>query len=330
MKKTNLIYYPVGCYGTFVEWSCNYFNGSFKSLPFTTTGSSHNYTGNLLHPTEKLRDYINSTQEFELVRCHPIDYDTQRADKYDYFFDLIFDDLVYLEKNFSKILVLYPTDDTKIWIENNVFQKIYFNDEVFKERYEPYGYTKEKLSFMFTDNIMEKFQILLKMYGLETNAQGWQKDNLKDLSKWELRELLSFFWVSQHNDWYHCWLKLQGKFPLVKFISMSELKLFTTNTIKDYLSFFNINFQKKDTEIESIVSDWKLKQIHLNKDQEINKIIQSTINKDFYDWSNSNITFLDEVYIQKLLYDKKIGIRCYELNQFPTDSTQLNTLLYNL
>jgi hypothetical protein len=68
MKK-KLILYPSGCYGTFIEWICNFLTTPDFFIPFQENGSSHNYKGNSINSMETFSDALKS--EKDLFRCHP-------------------------------------------------------------------------------------------------------------------------------------------------------------------------------------------------------------------------------------------------------------------
>jgi hypothetical protein len=63
-----LVYYPTGCYGTFVQWLCNTttINGT-EDLPFDVDGNSHKYV-----LSNQYRLLISDQDEQNFVSVHSI------------------------------------------------------------------------------------------------------------------------------------------------------------------------------------------------------------------------------------------------------------------
>lgn len=68
-------------------------------------------------------------------------------------------------------------------------------------------------------------------------------------------------------------------------------------------------------------------QCHMNKDLLCNQIVESIITNEYFDWSATALTFIDEAMIQKLLRDAGVQLRCYNLNIFPTNTKDFLPLL---
>ncbi len=327
-NSTNLIYYEGGCYGTFVEWSCYYFSNLLKDIPFKKDGSSHEYLGNFLEPPEKLFEFISSKDEEQFARCHIGLFKNKQLSYYynNKFYDICFEDLSFVNKNFKNILVLHPTTSTFLWMQNNVFQKCTFDDNTFKTWFEPYGYDKSYYAVNLKNNIEDKIKVFINQEMGEEKFLMWGKESIEDFEIWEFRELLSQYWFNRFKDSLTCWDDLSKDFRQIKFVSLNFFKEDPLNTIISYLNYFDIPTPPLD-KLNNIIDQWKSKQIHMYKDDVVIEIINSIINKENLDWSNQNLTILDESYIQKVLMDKGIKLKCFGLNTFPTNTTDFLSIL---
>ena len=329
-KSTNIIYYPAGCYGTFIEWSCYYFQGIISNLPFTNEGSSHNYVGNLFYPPELLFQFVNSDRQEEFVRCHPGLVDSNNIAEYlntNNNYTVVSNDLSYLQKNFKNILVVYPTKKSYLWLENNVFQKVINSNETFDSWLKPLGYKKELFeNSIGVKSIEQRIKELISTELETVNAQQWGKNDIFELETWELRELLVYYWFSRIKDSLTCWDDLTPLFPNIKFISLDSLRDNTIETIINYLDHFEIRVSDRDR-VRDLYKDWEAKQTHIYKDQDVDLAVNAILKKQTYSWKDKNFTLLDEAYIQKSLLDNGIEIKCFNLNTFPTNTTDLFPLL---
>ncbi len=325
-KSTNVIYYPAGCYGTFVEWILNYFDGMESELPFTDHGSSHNYTGNLFFPPELLFQFLESNRNDKFVRCHPLI--EQGIDIHEYQsthsnFDISLNDLKFLQTNFNKVLVIHPTVDTYLWMENNLLQKCTITENIYDTWIEPYGHSKSIFSDSLGDkDVQSRIQEVISMELTDEHARQWGKERILDLDTWELRELISFYWFERINDSLICWEELKTIFSTVKFVSLENLNQFPHETIKSCLSFFNIvdyNIQNLD----SIVDIWYSKQIHCNKDRDVNEVVESILQKKKLSWDEKHFNILEEALIQKKLSAAGLQLKCFDMNNFPTDTDSI-------
>jgi hypothetical protein len=330
-KQTYLIYYSAGCYGTFIEWVCQHFynNLVLDEYPFTETGSSHKYNGNLLHPAPKIIEYIESERTFKFVRViSSIFEEVNSAEKVEnnLWKTVVQEDLTFLNQHFNKIIVLHPSNDSQLWLNNNVLDKCFITDKEFEIVYEPYGYTKEFLSATFLRDPDKKLKDIIKKELTFDKAQYWGKKTIDELEHWELRELLSMYWFERDKDFYSCWEPMGHEFSNNLFVSIDELKNSTPEILEKILHFFDIqNYNRSD--LQEISTNWKSVQEHKNKDQHINEIISHILLNKSYDWKNINLSILDEAYIQKKLKEQNIEIKCYNLNKFPSNTKTFNNFL---
>lgn len=331
-KDTNLIYYPAGCYGTFVEWICQhfYFNLELDELPFMTNGSSHKYLGNLLLPVNPvLHDYLKSTYTVKFARItnsiHK-EINSQEKPQENTWIDTVKEDLDFLNTHFSKIIVLYPTVSNKLWLHNNIIDKCILTDDEFKTYYEPYGYTKDFFRNVLTADPIQKLKETIKQELESDKSNYWGKNSIDELEYWELRELLSMYWFDRDKDLYKCWGQLSRDFDNVLFVSIDELKNNPIASIKLILNFFDIN-NYNHADIQNILSQWAKLQIHKDKDSAVDLIIQSVLEDTYYDWASTSLSILDEAYIQRQLKENNVEIKCFNLNKFPTNSELFKNII---
>jgi hypothetical protein len=116
------------------------------------------------------------------------------------------------------------------------------------------------------------------------------------------------------------------KFNNLMLIELDSLRDDFISTITKILKFFNI--QVNQTDLEFIHKNWLSNQHHIYKDQQLKEIVSSLVNNNELDWTNYNLTFFDEIFIQRLLLDQGIAISCYKLNKFPTTTKEFSSLLY--
>lgn len=330
-KSTKLIYYHGGCYGTFFEWLyCHFVNPDHTvKNPFTSTGSSHNFLGNNWTVSNNLMHYINSENEVPIGRCNPAIFDaiTQPTNtEVQSYEEITKKDLEFLRNHFTKILVIYPSDSAKFWIENNVIDKIILSEDEFYQGIVPLGVSQDKINnYVFKDSTV-RFRNYLNKYVPSEDLNQWGKKSTIDFEIWELRELLSYFYFNTFEDKYTIWNKMQDQFPEIKFISLDELKLNFEKTIKDYLNFFDIA-NPEDKQINEIYNSWLPRQVHINKDKLLNDILDSLLNTKPIDWSSEKISIIDEAFIQKSLRDAGYEIKCFGLDKFPTNTNSFLKIL---
>jgi hypothetical protein len=336
MITQNLIFYPAGCYGTFFEWLFNYLENSTLDLPLTETGSSHNFAGNFWNPKEKLFEHINSNNKIKFSRVHPGLFEKINQHETPYKNDynkIIQEDLDFLKNHFDKILILTYDQQSVLWSENNQLEKVYISEKYFNNKYNQYGYTRD---FLRAGMVKDSVQRIKYTLGLELNStlspfttnnlQGWNKNNIDEFEVWELRELLSFYWFTKTDGQIESWEKIKNLNKDMLCVTISDLKENFVTTVLQIIEYFSINNVSVET-IFKIYQQWLPLQHQINKDLMCYKIFNSLISKERFDWSDISLSIIDEAWIQKKLYDQGIGIKCNNLNIFPTNTDDFLPLL---
>ena len=329
-KSTNLIYYLTGCYGTFAEWSCDFFSvdSTVEDLPFTTTGSSHKFGGNFLFPSQRIFEYIESNSDLNFARCHPgvfVDAESSKNVN-ESRYTLFCTDLTFLTQHFEKIMVLYPTETTKLAFQNNCAEKCLITDERFQKDFLPYNYTKESVALYMTPDVVRRYKMMIAEELDLSNISQWGKASIDDFDIWELRELLSLYWFNRQNDLYYCWDQLTKEFPGVQFVPIDNLKLDFNNTVMDYLNYFKVDLDHdRLKQLPSIQQQWRSVQHNLNSDDLVNQIVDSLRQRQEFEWTP--LPLLSEAYLQHKLRENNIEIQCWNLNSFPTTTQGFLPLL---
>jgi hypothetical protein len=284
--------YNAGSYGTFIEWSLNYFSGllSDNTLPFRADGSSHNFKGSKNNELYRSADYIKESNDLLIFKIHPKTYETEN----------IFDNLTVIDSKFKHVIYLYPTVNSLAWNINNKFEKL--GD----------GNWLRAQHFYFLHNLKK-----------------WGIDSFDSAQRWQLREFLSLFIYPQQlaeseliniNE-------IQSKFSKFKFVPIESLRDNFKQTILSLLDYCNFTHTNID-QIEYVYSEWIKLQYHCRKDQLINEIVTAVINNVDYSWSN--LTLADEALIQYYLREQHMEIRCFDLNVFPSNTHELKKYLYTI
>jgi hypothetical protein len=339
MTTQNLIFYPGGCYGTFFEWLFNYLENQETDYPFEQTGSSHKFCGNFWNPKEKLFEHIDSDKKVRFSRIHPGLFEKINQHESCYqqeYSGVLQDDLNFLKKNFNKILIVAYDQKSVLWNENNQLEKIYIPDANFQNVYSQYGYTREFLqSYLVKDSVLRirymldrELQSSLSPFKQE-NLQGWNKNNIHDFETWELRELLSFYWFTRTDGQVTAWEQIKNSNEDLLFVSISSLRENFIETVLQatrYVGIDNVSIEK----LQKIYHQWQPLQHQIDKDNLCHKIVSSLLVEEYFDWSNSRLSIVDEAWIQKKLRDHGIGIKCDSLDIFPTNSNDFLLLLHQL
>jgi hypothetical protein len=159
---------------------------------------------------------------------------------------------------------------------------------------------------------------------LEENVSAWGSKKYDNLQEWQKREFLSYYIFKQHaaeNE------------PLYsvpdKLFSFEIGDLFTDfeKSIRAMLDYVNLPCVR--TNLSEIHSTWATLQIHYGKDEQASAIIEAVTSDKYMEWSN--LTLVDEAFIQMHLRDlHNLDMICYNVNVFPTNTTDLRKILINV
>lgn len=344
MKETNIILYSAGAYGNFINWCCDYFSGNLSSdiIPLNDLGNCHNHVlAILLMLPPEFKNYTENTSgnihQFVQICESSFDINDIELITQKKFNCLLEKNLTYLQQNYKKSIYVYATDTSKVWLLNNATYKIRMadkfgskDDQFIKEYLTDKGVPLNTIEELISYGDEKLKKQVSNQADMQKNLQKWGHDSINEFKTWELRELLSKYYYDRLLNSItppDVITELKLKFPHFYFIELDQLRDNFKQTIKNILAYFEINLDDKWNNIDSIHQMWSSKQIHLDKDQKINNIVNSLINEDFLDWQDWNLTLIDEFIIQRRLFDNRIGIKCWELDSFPTNTNDFLSLL---
>ena len=327
-----LIYYPTGSYGTFLQWLCNTTDiAGVEDLPFHADGNSHKY---VLSDQYKL--LISNECEFEFVSSKnpnvvsciwPIDHNGKLFNK-----DKIQDgyhqiNVWQLNKFYShdiKILVIYPTETSKIWWYHNNYKKVFYTPEMFDKKIK---HRYSELPWLTCNDTMQRVRLQMDYY----SQQDWYQSiinqfNCKtvyDLSLGQLRVLMA---QALHEESFDCvsnWTKLSAEFPNIKFITLDDLRDNFGNTVLNMFEFFNVNTALKN-KIDYIHSEWQPLQTTMHRDALHRTIINCIVNGQAHDWSDTTFDLFDEAYLLSVLkFQHGIDFAAHTIEKLPTNTQDL-------
>jgi hypothetical protein len=342
MKNSNILFYTPGAYGHFINWCCDYFSGNISSdiVPLDDLGTCHNYQHHYeLYYPEYFKKYTESAEEYQFIQLHENSFnDTDNRDiSAGKILEVLTKNLSYLQEHYKHVIYIFPTSTSKIWVTNNQIYKIRLadwcgmkNEQQAIKWLKSHNATDDQINVLLVCGL-DKIKLLVNNQSqIIENFKGWGHQDINEFEIWELRELLSKYYFDRmsDNDRISDFVEseLKNKFSNIKFIRLDDLRNSFEDTVHDILNFYRIpivNWEK----IQDIHSSWKKKQFYIDSDSRVQQISTAILNDEYLDWSSWNITFVDEFCVQRILANNHIELRCWGLNQFPTNTKDLKPLL---
>jgi hypothetical protein len=325
-----LIYYPTGSYGTFVQWLCNTVSiAGPQDLPFDVDGNSHKY---VLSDQYRLLISDQSEQEFvctsnaTVVSCiWPLEHNGKVYNEHcqpDFYYQFSCQHLKFFTDSNVKILVIHPTDTSKIWWWHNNCKKVFYNQQMFDKKIKG-DYTD--LPWLTTIDPIQRARVQMSYYDQRT----WYKKLLQifkcatvyDLGLGQLRAMISQSMFRETFDYVSHWQQLPAVFPSIKFVSLDQLRHDTTQTIRDIFEYFGV---ESALPLDYVVEQWQQLQLSMHRDQLHEQIINCIVNQQELDWSHAGFDLFDEVYLyHELKYQHNITLDADSIDCLPTNSHDL-------
>ena len=285
-----------GAYGTYMEWVLTTLTTDIPiQEPFTDVGNSHMFGGNhaLNIGSNKWKAFLNSKPSKSFIRLHPKAIQGE----------ILSTNLNLIINSVENGIYLYPDKDSVLLNINNWYSKIW-----------KYWWEERLTDPVFSDNLFNNFPV--------------SKDiPINEIPVWIKREILSFnlmpSWFDQ-VEWYHPDTWSHDRCQLVL---LNELLYNFKNTILKIQKFCNLEFKKSIDDIIPYHNKMLSLQKWLTQDQLCNNIIDSIINNQVFDWSDQELPLPSQSWIQWQLRNLGYEIKCYGLDIFPTNTTQLLKLL---
>jgi hypothetical protein len=155
---------------------------------------------------------------------------------------------------------------------------------------------------------------------LKDKAQAWNSayQSHNDMTIWELREALSFL-VCQSNDYVNIDQHVPNNFMK---ITPDDILFRLPTTLKNILTFCDLTYN--DDKLADFYLNWQKKQQYvLNEFKLINEIDSSIKSNRNFSWNKLSI--MGEAIIQSRLRRQGVELKCFNLINFPTNTTQLAT-----
>lgn len=324
MQNKIAIYYHVGAYGTFIEWCVNYLSQNLSNveLPFTELGNAHKFNRDTVIVSEKMfKTALNENKN--LIRLHPgttsrKSYKLLKTAKQS--INCYRTELALLEKHFDKIIVLYFNEQNLLWSSNNIVKCFVNKEEVDFDSLHQREAKNYKGIFSKTLVDFLIFKLKKTTKNLVTN---WNKDSIKKMKTWELREFLSFYLYEQWIDLHKGLATLDKEFPNILLVEIGQLRDNFTETLNKLFQYLDLKLNHKHVEL--VYQNWSQVQYFQNRDKEIKNIVSSIINNIEFSWDKLSI--IDEADIQRQLRNNDIELKCFNLDEFPTSVQEFQSLL---
>jgi hypothetical protein len=286
------IFFVPGMFGSTLEAMLSSFTHELKnenvSLDIANDGSMHLYRKQF-HPQAKNRLLAAADQLCNI--CTPI-YPMRDAKLQDLAQNMTVDDR-------DHIILIYA-DSIKSAELNMLFQY-------------------HKIASGLLDQSIEVF------FDSKEDYSNWGKNykTWKDMQDWELREWLSISYPEGIQEWITSTEVKFKKDALV--IANIDLLNNLEDTFIKLCRNLNLTLTS-ESDIHSFCEEWSRKQQYiLDEYKLIESIVLHTVNNIQFEWNKLNL--VAESIIQQHLRLAGYQIRCYNLNKFPTNSLELNTLL---
>jgi len=298
MKDTLVIAYNGGAYGTYLEWVLNsLLKDEPLRLPFTTKGNSHaSKLGHHLGNMSGFRKYINSDNTFVTARIHPKTEKTHNLKV----------NLEYILDHVSRMIFLYPDRSHELMGVSNYMTKIWLGH-----------YYENAMAYINPDDIYNNYDVD-------------PATDLKDLPVWIQREHMSFNLFDAWRDQVEWYFPDQWRHDRAMIITTRELFDDFENVLQQIENFWGRSYKKNLAEMMHAHSQMIALQPHLDKDRLCAEIVDSAINPEQSTIEFGDIDLVSQAWIQRQLRNNGYEMKCQDLNDFPIDSNQLRSLIYQI
>jgi len=287
VKDTIIIAYPPGAYGTFLEWCFTYFAGRLPA-------------GSQSWP---FVDRTGSAHRFRGNQIKRPSYTFQNAPE-------------------LSGIETYLASDAVV-----EFARTHADHQDMQEYINSYHQHIARFVYIQpeTTNLL-----LLINNAMDKIAGGGIKDMLythvrEGMDRWEVRESISNS-IKGTQDYYNKYCTINQNCIVLR---LPWLIADLESAID--LLFYQLGLQwsaEHRSDIGAVTKKWLSLQKHLHKDMVCQLIVESTVNGAYYQWADQNLSIYDEAFVQWALRDLHgLAMKCYNVNVFPTNTTDLRNLL---
>jgi hypothetical protein len=227
--------------------------------------------------------------------------------------------LTYFDQPNVKILVIHPTDNSKIWWWHNNCKKVFYTPGMFDKKIKN---QYSDLPWLTTTDPVQRASVQMNYY----QDQDWYKTLVQNtdshqLSLGQLRTIMAYSIANESFDYLSHWQQLPVHFPNIKFVSLDQLRDHTKDTIQGILEYFNV---ESNVPLEFVLDHWTPLQTTRNRDAEHSKIVNCIVNDQDHDWSDLNFDLFDEVYLYYALkFQHNIALNADHVDCLPTNTHDL-------
>jgi hypothetical protein len=297
MKDTNVIVYPAGAYGTYLEWALTTLTTPRPiSDPGRPNGNSHNFLGNHLSRIENWREYLTESKTFSFSRLHPKIFEN----------DSVINNVNEISQNARRVINLYPDNDTYLLVIHNYLYKIWNN------------FWDGGLKYVKKDDVYN----------------NWPVDKsvpLDQLPRWIQREYFSYnvfpSWEAQ-VEWF-----LPDSYSgntNCQYLFVNDLLSDFAGSMARLEKFLEVTYVRPIDDLLPYHSANLSRQKHMTQQSLAEAIIDAATNQKELAWESDALTIFTEAWIQNQLRARGFELKCHDLDIFPTNSLQLHDLLYQI
>jgi hypothetical protein len=162
----------------------------------------------------------------------------------------------------------------------------------------------------------------------QENIKQWDSSytHWQDMKLWELREWLSIFypqWVQELID------AKQYIDPTWTVLTTESILTNTHGSIYDVIEQHTYFDKSMNEKFDKFINDWvNAQQYIIDEYSLIEQIVDAVTTQQYIEWNT--ISIISEAIIQRKLRTLGYEIKCYGLDEFPTDSATLQSLLEKL
>jgi hypothetical protein len=242
--------------------------------------------------------------------------------EWDFYFKLSCYHLAYFDQANVKILVIHPTETSKIWWWHNNCKKVFYTEEMFDKKIKN---AHADIPWLSTTDPIQRAGVQMNYYQdrswYKTLLQQFQCADAREFSTGQLRTVLA---QSIHNETFDSlshWQLLPAQLPNIKFVSFDQLRDCTKQTVQDIFEYFAV---ESNLPLDFVLDHWTALQTTRNRDQEHSNIINCIVNGQPCDWSDLNFDLFDEVYLYYALrFQHNIALLAEHMDCLPTNTHDL-------
>jgi len=313
-----------------VQWLCNTASIlGVEDLPFHADGNSHRYVMSdeytlLVSPDDK-QEFVNAPHTTVASCIWPLDHNGKIYNKHgqvDFYSHLSQQHLEIFVDNNVQILIIHPTNTSKIWWWHNNCKKVFYTADMFDKKIKN-RYIDEP--WLTTTDPIQRARVQMGYYDqrdwYNKLLQYFHCDNFLSLTPGQLRTVLAHSIHNETFDSLSLWQQLPEHFPNIKFVSLDQLRDHTKDTIQSIFEYFNV---ESNLPLDFVIDHWTALQTTRHRDQEHDHIINCIVNGQHHDWNDLNFDLFDEVYLYYALrFQHNITLNADNIDCLPTNTHDL-------